>query len=159
MLAPCLYKVPSAVSSSLTRQRSEADLITGERTLRSQCVFETEACGTFGIFFLDHYFIHVLLLHPRSSGQWSELPLQKSSAAGWKWAQAGHSDPDQASPGANEKVASRSHFELLRPPPSKLCHSTGIPLAEEKDERNKQKEWKGLVGESSDWHWTSSNEL
>lgn len=142
MLAPGLYKVPSAVSSSLTRQRSEADLITGERTPRPSVSLKQRPVPPSDFFFFISLFYTRASFTPALLWTVERAPPSKKFSRCLKVSTGRtlRSDPDQASPGANEKVASQSHFELLRPPPSKLCHSTGIPLAEEKDERNKQKE-------------------
>lgn len=88
MLAPSFYKVPSAASSSLTHQRIEADPITGERTQRSQCLFETEGCAGYlpNLFFFFFFIIIILDTYsfytcvPLDSA--AKLTPQKSSAAG-----------------------------------------------------------------------------
>lgn len=137
--------MPSAVSSSLTRRRSEADLINGERTVRSQCLFETEARATFRIFFFFRS-----LFYTRTSFTpallWTVERAPSSKKKFSRWLKVSTGRTLRSRPGFSRCERESGFAVPLRAPPSKLCHSTGIPLAEEKDERNKLKE------ESSDWH-------
>lgn len=108
MRAPSLWKVSSAASSSLTHRRSEADLISEQRTLCSQCLFEAEACVTFQSVIFFSFFVTSAYLW---TVEWASSSRGLSN--GCKWVQAGHFDPDQAPPSEYKRVASKSHLEPL----------------------------------------------
>lgn len=71
VLAASPSEVLSAASSSLTHQRSEADLISEQRTLCSQCLLKQRPVPPSKVFFFCFF-----LWHRRTSGQWSSLLLQ-----------------------------------------------------------------------------------